>query len=246
MPVRKDVIVLDNGGSTIKVGFAGEARPVRCAPARAPSFPRRARFPASAPPPTRDRFSRLRRLTLAPTLRLSESSVVPNCVAKPKGAKRTYVCDEMHAIKDISSLNLRRPVDRGYVVNWDLQKEIGRTSSRRSSRSTLGGATSSSPRPRSTSSIAAEQDDVIFNHFGFKSALICNPGVLALADRLSRVVDKDEKASDDDSLKASALAARARCGVVLDAGFSFAHATPIFDDRVLRRGVRRVNLGGKR
>jgi len=58
MPVRKDVIVLDNGGSTIKVGFAGEARPVRCAPARAPSFPRRARFPASAPPPgARDRFS---------------------------------------------------------------------------------------------------------------------------------------------------------------------------------------------
>jgi hypothetical protein len=56
--------------------------------------------------------------------RLRRRSVVPNCVAKPKGEKRTYVCDEIHLIKDISSLNLRRPVDRGYVVNWDLQKEI--------------------------------------------------------------------------------------------------------------------------
>ena len=190
---------------------------------------------------------RLRRLTLAPTLRLSESSVVPNCVAKPKGEKRTYVCDEMHAIKDISSLNLRRPVDRGYVVNWDLQKEIWSH--------VFSKILKIDPRrchlvlteaPFNLPSIAAEQDDVIFNHFGFKSALICNPGVLALADRLSRVVDKDEKASDDDkTLKPSALAARARCGVVLDAGFSFAHATPIFDDRVLRRGARRVNLGGK-
>ena len=34
------------------------------------------------------------------------------------------MCDEIHNIKDISSLNLRRPIDRGYVVNWDLQKEI--------------------------------------------------------------------------------------------------------------------------
>ena len=49
---------------------------------------------------------------------------MPNCVAKPKGEKRSYMCDEIHNIKDISSLNLRRPIDRGYVVNWDLQKEI--------------------------------------------------------------------------------------------------------------------------
>ena len=54
--------------------------------------------------------------------------MVPNCVAKPKGEKRSYVCDEIHNIKDISSLNLRRPIDRGYVVNWELQKEIWRGS----------------------------------------------------------------------------------------------------------------------
>jgi actin-related protein 6 len=49
---------------------------------------------------------------------------VPNCIAKPKGEKRSYICDEIHTIKDVSSLNLRRPIDRGYVVNWDLQKDI--------------------------------------------------------------------------------------------------------------------------
>ena len=40
-------------------------------------------------------------------------------------------------------------------------------------------------------------------------------------------------------------AARAMAGVVLDAGFSFTHAAPVFDGRVLPSGVRRINLGGK-
>lgn len=35
------------------------------------------------------------------------------------------------------------------------------------------------------------------------------------------------------------------CALVVDAGFSFTHAVPIFDWRVLGAGVRRVDLGGK-
>ena len=40
-------------------------------------------------------------------------------------------------------------------------------------------------------------------------------------------------------------AAAAACGLVLDAGFSFTHAAPVFDGQVLPSGVRRINLGGK-
>jgi len=158
--------------------------------------------------------------------------VVPNCVAKPKGDKRSYVCDEIHGVKDISSLNLRRPIDRGYVVNWDLQKDIWDHVFKK--------VLKIKPKechlvlteaPFNLPAIMAEQDDVIFDHFGFKSALICNPASLVLANHFARHPD--------------GLDARARCGVVLDAGFSFAHATPIFDARVMRKGVRRVNLGGK-
>eukprot|EP00889_Picochlorum_renovo_P005789 jgi/Picre1/32819/NNA_008149.t1 len=32
--------------------------------------------------------------------------------------------EEILQIKDVSSLSLRRPVDRGYVINWEIQKEI--------------------------------------------------------------------------------------------------------------------------
>lgn len=36
-----------------------------------------------------------------------------------------------------------------------------------------------------------------------------------------------------------------QCGLVVDAGFSFTHALPIFDGHLLETGVRRINLGGK-
>ncbi len=32
--------------------------------------------------------------------------------------------DGMLEVKDVSALTLRRPVDHGYVVAWDVQKEI--------------------------------------------------------------------------------------------------------------------------
>ena len=37
----------------------------------------------------------------------------------------------------------------------------------------------------------------------------------------------------------------AQCGLVVDAGFSFTHALPIFDGQLLESGIKRINLGGK-
>ena len=160
-------------------------------------------------------------------------SVVSNCVAKPKGEKRSYVCEEIHTIKDISSLTLRRPVDRGYVVNWDLQREILDHVFKKVLK--IDPKTCHlvlTEAPFNLPAIAAEQDKAIFDHFGFKSALICNPAGLILARRCAAMAGRVRQG------RASGRAAA-------DCGFSFAHATPIFDGRVLKRGVRRVNIGGK-
>ena len=158
---------------------------------------------------------------------------MPNCVAKPKGKKRSYIADEINQIKDISSVNLRRPIDRGYVVNWDLQKDILDHLFKKVLK--INPKTCHlliTEAPFNLPALAAEQDECIFEKFGFKSALICPPAALALAYHLG-------KRPDEDPSK------RARCGVVVDAGFSFTHATPVFDGLVLRSGIRRVNLGGK-
>lgn len=41
-----------------------------------------------------------------------DHSVLSNFIAKPKADKKTYFGDQINHIKDISSISLRRPVDR--------------------------------------------------------------------------------------------------------------------------------------
>lgn len=49
---------------------------------------------------------------------------VPNLAAKPKGEKRLLLADEVAGLRDVTQLALRRPVDRGFVVNTHLQRDI--------------------------------------------------------------------------------------------------------------------------
>lgn len=46
-------------------------------------------------------------------------------------------------------------------------------------------------------------------------------------------------------LEPNILANRAAGGLVVDAGFSFTHAVPLFDGGLIDEGVRRINFGGK-
>lgn len=70
---------------------------------------------------------------------------------------------------------------------------------------------------------------MVFEEFGFQSLCMCPAALLSL-----------------QHMKAQQTAAsQAACALVLDAGFSFSHAVPIFSDVILDSGVRRQNLGGK-
>lgn len=76
---EKHIVVIDNGASTVKIGFSREAVP---------------------------------------------RVISPNLTFKAKGDGRHLTGDALLARGDILSLNLRRPIDKGYLVNLDLQKEI--------------------------------------------------------------------------------------------------------------------------
>lgn len=58
-------------------------------------------------------------------------SLVPNCIAKGADGPRStrvYVGDELDACKDFAEMSFRRPVERGYVVNWDAQLDVWKQS----------------------------------------------------------------------------------------------------------------------
>jgi actin-related protein 6 len=52
------------------------------------------------------------------------SHIIPNTAFRPKNERRLYVGDQMDDFVDFSSLLYRRPFDKGYLVNPDLQSEI--------------------------------------------------------------------------------------------------------------------------
>lgn len=147
----------------------------------------------------------------------------------------------------MSQLNLRRPVDRGYVVNWDLQKEIWTH--------VFSKLMKIDPKkchliitepPFNLPAAAAAQDEVIYKHFQFKSCLTSVPASLVMHERIGALKETaNETSSDDEENNLNKVITSARCGVVVDVGFSFAHITPVFDGRIVRSAVRRVNLGGK-
>ncbi|CAJ0587051.1 unnamed protein product, partial [Mesorhabditis spiculigera] len=71
-------LVVDNGGHSIKYGFADE-----------------------------------------------DCRIVPNAIFKSRSErKRVYVADELEELEDRSALFFSVPLDKGYLVNWDVQRRI--------------------------------------------------------------------------------------------------------------------------
>ena len=53
--------------------------------------------------------------------------LIPNCIARgPDGPRSTkvYIGDQLDSCKDFAEMTFRRPVEKGYVVNWDGELDI--------------------------------------------------------------------------------------------------------------------------
>jgi actin-related protein 6 len=57
-------------------------------------------------------------------LTYDDCSVIPNCIARSTRDKCTYVGSDLDACKDFGELAFRRPVEKGFIVNWEAQKAI--------------------------------------------------------------------------------------------------------------------------
>jgi actin-related protein len=53
----------------------------------------------------------------------SEAKIIPNCLARDR-EKRVYIGSQLEKCKDFGEIIFRRPVEKGYIVNWEAQKEI--------------------------------------------------------------------------------------------------------------------------
>lgn len=49
--------------------------------------------------------------------------IIPNCIARDR-ARKVYVASDLEKCRDFGEIQFRRPVEKGFIVNWEAQKEI--------------------------------------------------------------------------------------------------------------------------
>jgi len=49
--------------------------------------------------------------------------IIPNCIARDR-EKRTWIGSQLEKCKDFGEIAFRRPVEKGYLVNWEAEKAI--------------------------------------------------------------------------------------------------------------------------
>eukprot|EP01043_Picozoa_sp_COSAG02_P038253 COSAG02_NODE_2936_length_7703_cov_33.498816_3_plen_450_part_00 len=160
------------------------------------------------------------------------SRVLPSVVAR-EGDRRKYVGDAISQCADPSGLTFRRPCEKGYVMNWDVMQELWD----RALGADVLGLNSAAIRERALlvtepqfnhEPLQDTMDQLVFELYGFRE-YHCTSAAL-----MSDVVHRHSPAG------AGALAS-----VVVDSGYSFTHAVPIFDATKVNYAVKRVDVGGK-
>ncbi|KAI0204435.1 actin-domain-containing protein [Astrocystis sublimbata] len=157
--------------------------------------------------------------------------LIPNCLARGRDNK-TYVASELAQCSDFSEAVFRRPVEKGFIVNWEAQREIWE-------REFLDDGAPQHCDPSETRLLLAEPsnalptlqancDQMVFEEFGFAS------------------YHRSPAASLSASTHAAPAATTATELVLLvDSGYSHTTVTPLFQGKPIHPAVRRLDVGGK-
>lgn len=116
--------------------------------------------------------------------------VVPNCLYRPLSSKKFLHPSPLSSItsEDLTSAAVRRPVDRGYLINPDLERDIW--SHLFSSLLHVNPSTSSLLLTEplfSLPSIQRSTDELVFEDFGFNSLFVADsPSLVHLYEEIGR------------------------------------------------------------
>ena len=54
---------------------------------------------------------------------LEDCHIIPNCIARDR-ARRIWVGSQLEKCNDFGEIAFRRPIEKGFVVNWEAEKAI--------------------------------------------------------------------------------------------------------------------------
>ncbi|KAL8996712.1 MAG: hypothetical protein Q9169_003827 [Polycauliona sp. 2 TL-2023] len=170
-----------------------------------------------------------------------DCQIIPNCLARERD-KKVWVGSEIEGIRDFGEVTFRRPVEKGYVVNWEAEKAVW-DSTFLAQKSALH----CDPRdtnliltesPNTTAALQTNCDQVVFEEYEFASySRHIGPSLNAFHDIQSLF--------GEPSRESHLPAVPAECLLVIDSGFSHSTVTPLYKGRPIQQAIRRLDVGGK-
>lgn len=171
----------------------------------------------------------------------------PNCTASlPKQIGTLIGSETIDRVKNKSSLRYASPFDRGYLINYERQAEIWTHVFEKtlkvkdmSDRSLLV-----TEPPLNPDVLKKRMREIAFETFGFESLAVATPQRLVSYDCTFRISTEATTTGNEQrhELKDGFMDG---CMVVVDAGYSFTHAVPLFRHEPVANATRRVDVGGK-
>ncbi|XP_060932599.1 actin-related protein 6 [Limanda limanda] len=156
-------------------------------------------------------------------------SVIPNCQFRSKTSRlKTFTANQLDEIKDPSGLFYILPFQKGYLVNWDVQRKVwDHLFGKEMFKVDFTDTSILITEPYfNFTSIQESMNEILFEEYQFQSALRTNAGSLS--------------AHHFFHTKPSQL-----CCLLVDSGFSFTHIVPYCRSKKMKEGIRRINVGGK-
>ncbi|MEE6480021.1 hypothetical protein FKM82_012432 [Ascaphus truei] len=156
-------------------------------------------------------------------------SVIPNCQFRSKTARlKTFTANQIDEVKDPSGLFYILPYQKGYLVNWDVQRKVwDYLFGKEMFQVDFVDSNIIITEPYfNFSSIQESMNEILFEEYQFQAVLRVNAGALS-AHRYFR---------DNPS---------ELCCIIVDSGYSFTHIVPYCRSKKKQEGIIRINVGGK-
>lgn len=157
------------------------------------------------------------------------ATVMPNSIMKAKSERRrAFIGNQIEECRDVSGLYFMLPFQKGFLVNWDVQKTIWDYIFSKDCFSVNLSQTSITitEPPFNFPSIQEGMVEIFFEEYEVPSLLIINPTTLS---------SYHYRHENSDS----------KCCIVLDIGYSFCHIVPYVNGEKIKTGIRRIDIGGK-
>ncbi|PGH11445.1 hypothetical protein AJ80_07125 [Polytolypa hystricis UAMH7299] len=202
------------------------------------AFTMKAGYAPDAPPQASDN----------PTQPLSSCLVIPNALARTRD-KRVYVGPQLTThISDWNEVTFRRPLEKGYIVNWEAQREIwdhtffNEKIARKPEVKCADPADTTlvlTEAPNAMVALQKNADEIIMEEWGFGGYVRCIGPTLNAWNEVHPLFG--DPVLQDQTSTLSPI----ECLLVIDSGYSHTTVTPVYNGRPLQRGIRRLEVGGK-